>query len=213
MKNALLFIVSFLFGHLAIAERPMNELPMYGGQHDPTVELNADFSKRSVQLGWQYYYKGDYDTAIKRFNQGWMFNRENPEVYWGFGLVMGQRASQEEPEYNLKESIRCLQLANGKAPSNEKIIGDLAFSHIIVGQYYKEEKNDAKAQSHFETANELLVKASRIDPKYPPFIAHWSDLYFYMGDYQQAKEKADEAIRMGYKFSPDYIKNLEEKLK
>jgi tetratricopeptide (TPR) repeat protein len=207
MKNTFLFIVSLLFGHLAIAERPMNELPMYGGQHDPTVEQNTDFSKRSVQLAWQYYYKGDFNTAIKRFNQGWMFNRENPEVYWGFGLIMGQRAFQEEPEHNLKESIRFLQLANEKDPKNGKIIGDLAYSHTVLVKYYKSRKTDPKlAKEHFDKAKELFIKAHEVEPKDQQVIANWSILYFNTGNYQEAKSKADEAIKMATNSAPITLK-------
>jgi len=194
--------------------RPDNELPMYGGLHNPTVEQNNEFSKSAVDLGWKYFYQGDLDTAIKRFNQGWMFNRENPDVYWGFGVIMGARASLEEPEKNLNESIRLLQMANEKRPEDRGIIGDLAFSHTILGHYYKSElSDDTKAQRQFREAEELFGKAFKIDPKYPPTLANWSILRFYTDDYRQAKAKADEAIKMGYKFSPEYIKDLEEKLK
>ena len=210
MKTTLLFIVSLLFGHLAIAERPINELPMYGGQHNPTVEQNSDFSKRAVQLGWQYFYKGDFDTAIKRFNQGWMFDRENPEVYWGFGLIMGQRASKENPKDNLKESIRFLQLANEKDPNNGKIIGDLAYSHTVLGAYYLSRESDQKsAKEHFDKAEVLFPAAYKMTPKDPQITANWSVFYSYTGDYQKAKSKADEAIAMGYHFSADYLKKIE----
>jgi len=93
-------------------ERPMNELPMYGGQHNPTVEEDPEYSKQAAKLGWKYYYKGDLDTAIKRFNQAWMFNRDNADALWGFGIIMGQRASEESPKDNLEESVRFLQMAN-----------------------------------------------------------------------------------------------------
>ena len=128
-----------LLGQLAFAERPMNELPMYGGQHNPSVESNTAFSRDATRRGWNAYYQGDFDTAIKRFNQGWMFDRENPEVYWGFGLIMGQRSSLENPEQNLKESIYFLQIAMEKAPQDGRIIGDVAFSNTILGKYYKSE--------------------------------------------------------------------------
>jgi len=48
---------------------------------------------------------------------------------------MGQRASQENPEQNLKESIRFLQIAADKDPDNGRIIGDLAFFNAIIGCY------------------------------------------------------------------------------
>lgn len=215
MKIIVPFIIgACLFGQLAWAERPMNELPMYGGQHNPIVERNVGFSRDATQRGWKAYYQGDFDTAIKRFNQGWMFDRENPEVYWGFGLIMQERASQEGPESSLKESIKLLKMASDRAPEDGRIIGDLAFSHTILGHFFQSYgTNDRKAQEHFGIAGELFSKAFRKTPNYPPIVASWSIFYFYTGDYQQAKNKADEAILSGYRFSPDYLKNLEENLK
>lgn len=203
-----------LLSQLAFAERPMNEVPMYGGQHDPSVERNPALSRDAAQRGWKAYYQGDLDTAIKRFNQAWMFDRENYEVYWGFGLIMGQRASKQDPETSLKESIRFLQMANEKEPKNGRIIGDLAFSHTILGHYYKsEQKNDKEAGEHFGKAGELFADAFKADPKYPPIVANWSVFYLYTGDYQKAKSKADEAIDMGYEFSPDYLNDLKKHIK
>jgi tetratricopeptide (TPR) repeat protein len=202
------------YGTAADNERPMNELPMYGGLHNPTVEEDPVYSKQAAELGWKYYYKGDFDTAIKRFNQSWMFNRSNVDALWGFGIIMGQRASEESPKDNLKESVRFLQMAKDRAPDNARIISDLAFSHTVLGHYFKsEERDNAEAQRHFDRANTLFTEAFKIDPKYPPLIANWSVLHFYMGDYQQAKTKADKAVEMGYEFRPGYIKDIEEKLK
>ncbi len=212
MKRTIPIVLAFiLLSQLALAERPMNEIPMYGGQHDPSVERNPAFSRDAVQRGWKAFYQGDFDTAIKRFNQGWMFDRENPEVYWGFGVIMGQRASQEDPETSLKESIRFLEMANTMEPKNGRIIGDLAFSHTILGHYYKsEQKKDKVSEEHFGKAAKLFADAFRADPKYPPIVANWSVFYFYTGDYQKAKNKADEARKMGYEFSPEYINDLEK---
>lgn len=210
MKN-ILIAFQFLWPMLATAERPMNELPMYGGQHDPSVERNPDFSKDAAKRGWKAYYEADIDTAIKRFNQAWTFDRENPEVYWGFGLVMGKRASQEEPKKNLEESIRFLKMAVDRDKKNGRILGDLAFSFTLLGHYLKSDKKDGK--ENFEKARELFPAAFKLDSEYPPTVANWSVFYFYTQDYNAAKKKAEEAVKMGYKFSPEYLKDLENKLK
>lgn len=207
-------IVGIVLSQLAMSERPPNEIPMYGGEYNPTVDENPVMSQDATSRGWKAYYQGDFDTAIKRFNQGWMFNRENPDVYWGFGLIMGQRASTEETEKNLKESIRFLQMATDKKPDDGRIIGDLAFSHTILGHYFESEKRDKQAsKKQFEKADALFPQAFKLNSKYPPIVASWSIFYFYTGQYQEAKSKADEAIKMGYKFSPDYMTDLKEKQK
>ncbi|MEO0452945.1 MAG: hypothetical protein AAFY98_02250 [Verrucomicrobiota bacterium] len=210
MKIALLS-VALLLPIIAMAERPMNELPMYGGQHDPTVERNPDFSKDVAKRGWKAYYEGDLDTAIKRFNQAWMFDRENPEVYWGFGLLMGQRASQEEPKANLEQSIRFLKMAVDRDKENGRILGDLAFSYTLLGHYL--ESNEESGKESFEKARGLFPAAFELVPKYPPIVANWSVFYFYTQDYKAAKKKADEATKMGYRLSPEYLKDLNDKLK
>ncbi|MBI2437620.1 MAG: hypothetical protein HYV36_02245 [Lentisphaerae bacterium] len=213
-KTAMIVLVVGLAAPLCRAERPENELPMYGGKHKPSIEQNKDFGISAAKLGWQYYFQGDLDTAIKRFNQAWLFDTNSVDALWGFGLIMGQQASQEDPQKSLKESIRFLQMAHGRDPKNGRIIGDLAFSHTILGHYYKlQQKNDKEAWEHFAEAGKLFADAFKADPKYPPTVANWSVFYFYTGDYQKAKSKADEAIKMGYKFSPDYVNDLERHIK
>jgi tetratricopeptide (TPR) repeat protein len=210
MKTTLIALL-ILLPILAIAERPMNEMPMYGGQHDPSVERNPDFSKNAAKRGWKAYYQGDIATGIKRFNQAWMFDRENAEVYWGFGLVMGQRASQEEPKKNLEESIRFLKMAVDRDKKNGRILADLAFSYTLLGHYL--ETNEKNGKESFDKARVLFPAAFKLDSKYPPTVANWSVFYFYTQDYDAAKKKADEATKMGYQFNPEYSKDLEDKLK
>jgi|LSQX01.3.fsa_nt_gb tetratricopeptide (TPR) repeat protein len=207
-------LTAFLLSQWALAERPVTEIPMYGGQHDPSVERNPAHSQDAVQRGWEAYYEDDLDTAMKQFNQAWILDRENSEAYWGFGLIMGRRASREDPEANLKESIRFLQMAGERDPKNGRIMGDLAFSHTILGYYYQSKrKKGNRAKTHFKAAGKLFENAYHADPDYPPILANWSVFFFYTGDYQQAKSKADTAQQLGYVFSPAYIKDLEKHMK
>ena len=192
----------------AQADRPMEELPMYGGQHNPSVEKSAKFSQEAANLGWQYYYNGDYATAIRRFNQAWLFDRDDVDAYWGFGLIMGQRARMENTEANLQQSVRLLQLALDRAPRNGRIMGDLAFSHSLLGQYEKDDaKNPRKAAQELQQAGDLFPKAYAIEA-YPPTVANWSLYLFYVGDIRGAKARADEAAKAGYKMDPAYLKEL-----
>ena len=60
---------------------------MYGGKHNPDVEQDKKISESAAKLGWQYFYRDDLDTAMKRFNQAWMFDRDSIDALWGFGLI------------------------------------------------------------------------------------------------------------------------------
>lgn len=185
---------------------------MYGGQHDPNIPPNKEFSKSAAELGWKYYYDGDLDTAIKRFNQAWMFDKESVDAFWGFGLIMGQRAQKEDTEKNLFESIKFLEKAHELSKNNPKIIVDLAFSETLLGAFLKENKQ-FDFQKHFSKARILFQKAEKIDKNYPLIYSNWSVLEFYEGNYSKAKSKLDIAKNLGFKPDPNYEKELEEKLK
>ena len=207
----LFYFIFLMAASLAAAERPMNELPMYGGQHDPQVARSEAASQQAAQLGWKYYHKGDLDTAIKRFNQAWMFDRKNAEAYWGFGVIMGQRSREGNIQANLQESIRFLVMARDLDPKNGRIIGDLAFSHAVQGSFLTSERKDGRKE--FSEAEALFKQAYALDPKYPPIPANWSVLKFYVGDYSAAKQWLDVAKGLGFKPDPAYVKDLSERLK
>jgi tetratricopeptide (TPR) repeat protein len=53
---------------------------------DTTMERG---SEHLVKLGFTYLGRGDMETAMRRFNQAWLLNPKNENVYWGFGAVYG----------------------------------------------------------------------------------------------------------------------------
>ena len=48
-------------------------------------------SKEHVKFAWYYYQNGDLKTAMKRFNQAWLLDPNNEEVFFGFGLLMSMK--------------------------------------------------------------------------------------------------------------------------
>ncbi len=211
MKTTILIIL-YIFCNMAHAERAMNEMPMYGGSHNPTVAKNKEYSISAAKLGWKYYYDGDLDTAIKRFNQSWMFDRNSKDAYWGFGLIMGRRAIEEDTEINLNESVKYLEKANELSNNDPGILVDLAFSKTLLGNYLKQNKK-ASYKKYFEEADNLFVKAAQLENKYPLLYFNWSVLKFYEGSYSEAKSKLKLAKNLGYTPDPNYEKELNGKLK
>lgn len=191
---------------IAKAEHAINELPMYGGQQEPQVDRNEESSRGAAKLGWKYFYKGDLATAMKRFNQAWMFDRENPEAYWGFGLIMGRRSESEDPEVCLRESIKFLEIAHDKSPKNARITSDLAFSYTLLGHIFQNSKRDAS--SDFSKAELLFKEARDLEPEYPVTLSNWSVLKFYSRDILAARKLLSEAKSKGFTPNPEYEKKL-----
>jgi tetratricopeptide (TPR) repeat protein len=214
MKNgtAIILLVVGLAAPLCWAERTENELPMYGGKHNPEVKQNKEFSASAAKLGWQYYYRGDLDTAIKRFNQAWMFDRQSAEAFWGFGLIMGRRSDKEDAEQNIREAIRFLEMAASRQANNPNILVDLGYSCTGLGVLLKD-KGDLASTNDFLKARAAFERAERLNPDLPPLHSNWSVLEFSQGNYQKAKERLDRAKKLGFKPDPAYVKSLENKLR
>ncbi len=76
---------------------PPNELPMFGGvtKNAAMIQADNDFiatvlakgvtraqgSDKMVVLGWQYFFQHDYTTAMKRFNQAWLLDPDNGDLF------------------------------------------------------------------------------------------------------------------------------------
>jgi len=86
-----------------------NLLPMYGGGNvvktplklqadkkfiDSLIKIAGSREKASVGVNngaKEWLEKGDLDTAMKRFNQAWLLDPNNPEPYKGFAEILKQR--------------------------------------------------------------------------------------------------------------------------
>lgn len=178
---------------------------------DPdAVEQNPALSRNAAKKAWQYFYQGKLETAMRRFNQAYMFDPENAEVFWGFGLILGQRALQQNTEGNLLKAIqlleRSLQLEEG--PAKGKIQSDLALSYLRLGLWYEQEGDSKKSQANLAQAGKLFAVAYQTDPRYPPIMANYSLYYYYTGNWQEAEKLARAAIQAGYQFDPNYLADL-----
>jgi tetratricopeptide (TPR) repeat protein len=191
---------------------PNNSEPMYGGRYNPDTAPDMEKSRSAANLGWEYYYKGDYETAVKRFNQAWMFNRENAEVFWGFGLVQGQRAKKGNTDFYLNDSVRHLKRADNLDPKNYKIMVDLAYSHTLLGGYCSDQGSKEKAGAEFSEAQNILQKAEEINGQYALLYSGRSFLGFYSGDYEKAKIYLEKAKELGFRADPMYESELLRKL-
>lgn len=61
-------------------------------------------SSEMVNLGMYYLYsKGDFETAMKRFNQAYLLNKNNPDVYYGYGPFSLISALLMKPRFIMKK--------------------------------------------------------------------------------------------------------------
>lgn len=129
---------------------------MYGGIHNACIE--------HVKFGWGYLYRDDYKTSIKRFNQAWLLDSTQSDVYFGFAAYCYLTGNMSESElyYNIGKNYdrenkalkiyhtSLIMFLTEKKRNNEVIsflkkyeLGDSLFSNVegSIGFYYMEANN------------------------------------------------------------------------
>ena len=71
--------------------------------------FNGDRKKAAqerVDRAWEYFYKGHLDTAMMRFNQAWLLDSLNADIYWGYGNILGRQQQFEESLQYFEKSLK-----------------------------------------------------------------------------------------------------------
>lgn len=168
----------------------INKLPMYGNTRKCNSQIEADkiflkrcdkdfknrkdAAKHMIMRGWQYYRLNKTDTAIMRFNQAWLLDSLNADIYWGFGNLLGLQGK-------FKDSIsffeKCLRLN----PNNASAWNDasVSYGNSFIKSNDKEQLNAAII---------ALKKAIALDPKNPRFYGGLTSAYCYFVQKDSARK-------------------------
>lgn len=155
-----------------VCDEKINLLPLYGNvvkcleqkEADKRFLSNCDSiypsrgeaAKKHVVMAWEYAEKGHRDLATKRFNQAWLLDSLNADVYWGLGIIQGSNQLYEEAK---KLFERSLSLND----NNDKVWYCLAVNNK---ESYANKDND----EHKKERIQYLEKALAINPNLYPAI-------------------------------------------
>jgi tetratricopeptide (TPR) repeat protein len=187
------------------AKTHINLLPEYGnvvksqGQIDEDNKfietvLSQDTTRRKgsehlVRLGFTYLYRGDLETAMRRFNQAWLLDPKNENAYWGFGAIYFTFNDTEEALRQLEKGL----LIN---PNSSNILTDKA---TIYTSFYRNDHN----ADHLNKAIEIFNRSYKIDPSNQNTLFKLSAAYYYKNDCANARKFYNECMKLGGNPIPD----------
>jgi Tfp pilus assembly protein PilF len=200
-----LIVLFLVIGTTALyADLQTNEMPMYGGVRKTEQQKKADdvfiadilkagYSRESgsravVQRGWAAFEKHDYRTAMNRFNQAWLLDPENGDVYHGFALVVHQR------DNSFSEAEKYLRMALSKPK-----VGTNAF--VDYGRFLW-------LQKRYDESLVQLRKALEKSPKAYNASSNISFVYYKKGDFVQACRWAKIAKENNDQLEPGYLEDM-----
>lgn len=200
-----------------------SEAPMYGGlNHQAIPEMKAiddaliegttkEFgsreaaSERFVEQGFRYYFQDDLSTAMKRFNQGWLLNPNNPNVFHGYAAVLNDQDNHCEARKMIE---RALELGLHKTAGN---LADAGRANTLCAMLDKSLDRDTKA-GYLKRAYNYYVDALKISPNSEYVYGSWASASYWMGDYATAWKYVKKQRELGGKPGARFLRLLSEKM-
>ncbi len=232
MKPLLLIVITLFFQTTFAQQITLKEwneqaltnirlLPKYGnkektdGQKEADKEfiettLAKDTSHRKasdhlIELGFKYLYR-DVKTAMYRFNQAYLLDSTNSDIYWGFAAVYMVLQDYKKAEKQYQEGL----LVN---PKSTHLLTDYG-TYFIVQHYNLRSTDVTGAMSNLNTAIDYMKKSYQLDSKDPNTAFKLSAAYFENGDCANAWKFYDECKALGGQpITDDYTKDLTEQCK
>ncbi len=145
-------------------------------------------ARKSIELGWSYFLKGDRDTAMKRFNQAWLLNPQNGDAIHGMAVVCAERhCKPEKVESLFKRAI---------AQPEVRVAAFVDYGRFL---WMSGRRDDALA---------LLRRSLEIDPKARDARRHMALIDFELSKTIEACQLAKDAQANGDDMPPNVIAQL-----
>ncbi|MCC5916612.1 MAG: hypothetical protein JJU02_04720 [Cryomorphaceae bacterium] len=152
-------------------------------------DSKEEASNHLVDLGFKYLYKGDLITAMYRFNQAYLLDEGNPNIYWGYGAVYMAfekfELSREQYEAGLKID-----------KNNDNILIDYGTTYLAEF-YIHLQTDEVKANEKLDKAIEKIAKAHSINPENSNSSYKLSICYLYKDNCEKAIQYLDISEKIG----------------
>jgi tetratricopeptide (TPR) repeat protein len=165
-------------------------------------------SRASVAQGWSAIRSGNPAMALRRFNEGWLLNPENPGAFWGFGAVLSEQG-------RLAEAIKQLETSRGLMKDEKQLVQLLADIGAVRSAYAAGLPRDQELErvQQFSAANQRFAESLEIDSEYARSWRAWAISLYEQERYSEAGIKAARAMELKAEpFPADFLGKLNSKL-
>lgn len=205
----------------------LNLLPMYGypdrEKPDHLKMADKEFIKAATAKvtreeasdhfaakGWEFGSKGDYATAMTRFNQAWLLNPDSYKPYWGFGILLKQQANLPEAVTHFEKALSLMDKEDG---TKHGLLIETAQTHMFLGVMTRTNSTDkTESDGHFSRANALFNETRTQYPQDTSVPSLWAKSLYWEGDYAKAWEMVNIARSLGHDVKPEFIESLFRKM-
>ncbi len=224
--NFLLALTILALGSTSIAQQQGVDptlLPMYGGmdrQSDPVLKGADDAliegttrefgsrsaaSKRFADAGFEYYFRDDLATAMRRFNQAWLLDPNDPDVYYGFMAVLNDRDMHCEAR---RMGEKAFELGLERSAET---LADAGREHALCAMQ-DVTLDDSTKSDHIKRSSEYFTQALILKPNSPYVYGLWATASYRLGNYAAAWHYVALQRKHGGRPGKQFLKMLKDKM-
>jgi tetratricopeptide (TPR) repeat protein len=197
-------------------------LPKYGNVEKTEMQKKADnvfietmlkqdssyrkASDRFISFGFQYLFQDDIKTAMYRFNQAFLLDSTNTDIYWGFGAIYMTLGQYQKAKEQYEEGLKL-------TPDNTHLLTD--YGTYFMWQHAALKPTDKeKAMINLDSAITYMTKSYDLDASDQQTTFKLSILYYEKGDCNNAWKYYDECKELGGQpITKAYTEDLQKKCK
>jgi Tfp pilus assembly protein PilF len=144
----------------------------------------AAASTAFANQGFAYYRRDDLPNAMRRFNQAWLLNPDNPDAHWGFASILSDQQRYCEATKHMETALTKGGLQPGALPDG---------AIVFVGCAMTEAAGDAERKaSLLKKSEEIFAQAMTSGAPKDYTLLMWARAKFAQADYAAAWAKVEE---------------------
>jgi tetratricopeptide (TPR) repeat protein len=177
-----------MYGHVKKCKEQLDIDKDFLSDCDKQYKNRKEAAQVHIDIGWDYFYKNQFETAMMRFNQAWLLDSLNADIYWGYGNILGLSNK------NFKESLVYLKKSLQMNPDNPRVWESAATSY---GQLFFESKDINMLNASIE----YLKTSIKLDPTNARAYGQLTASYSYF----MQKDSAKKYLRITDKLDPSAV--------
>lgn len=200
----------------------VDEMPMYGGldRSAPAVKAADDkliadathaFGSRAnaarawVEQGYRFYQANQLGMATRRFNQAWLMNPDNAEVYTGFAAVV-------HDQNRFCDAMKMMETALSlKPPSFQGVYADAGRIAARCAAHGRGLSGPERA-AMIARSDALFRNGERVEPDKAYLYNAWASAYYWNGQYADAWAMVSKARQAGGRGNVKFLDMLRAKM-
>lgn len=199
-----------------------DQLPMYGGQDRSAIAELRDADRALIEKtsqhygsrekasdafvgnGFGYYERDDLANAMRRFNQAWLLNPDNPDVYFGFGVVLHDKGQH-------CEAVKQFDRADSFGREVQGMRADFA-RVLVLCAVNAPSMTEAERAAMFQRSDDMYRDLIEKSDKKAYVYSSMATARYWRGQYAQAWAAVRSARALGGNLPERFLAMLREKM-